>query len=421
MKRFLSGMLAALFLLAVLLPAKDAKASVLSGYTSKVDYDNTDPNRYKIDIDLVNQIITVYEKGATGAYDNMVLQSLCTTGNEENPTGSGTFKLGHLKERFGYFVAFGQYAQYWTQVVRGVYIHSVMYDSKSITDMSKSAYNGLGKNLSHGCVRVLPHVAQWIFYNCPPGTVCAIVKNREKNEALRSTLKADIVSYANYKQPVDFKTDPPIVTATVVTDNVPVRTGFSASKDTTVVTLSAGAALKILQVGPDWCKVQTSKGKLGYVQTKFLLMDPNTMVPVHPIYLATDKTSLYKSPSTKAATLYEFEKGEAIEVIGTTDKYWLTARVGDDYGYVRVKYLTKDSSAVSVPVESTAPSLTDIQARVKDGIIANFRSGPGSSFPVIAELSAGTPLKLLSAEGNWYKAEANGQIGYLSTVCVAFN
>ncbi|HWR22573.1 MAG TPA: SH3 domain-containing protein [Feifaniaceae bacterium] len=420
MKRFVSGILAALMLLAVMLPARDAEASVLPGYTSKVDYDNTDPNRYKIDIDLVNQIITVYERSSAGVYDSIVLQSLCTTGNAENPTGSGTFKLGHLKERFGYFVAFGQYAQYWTQVVRGVYIHSVMYDSKSITDMSKSAYNGLGKALSHGCVRVLPHVAQWIFYNCPPGTVCAIVKNREKNEKLRETLKADIVSYSNYRQPVDFRTDPPIVAATVVADNVPVRTGFSSTKDTTVVTLSAGAKLKILQVGPDWCKVETGKGKLGYVQTQFLLMDPNTMTPVHPIYIATETTHLYKSPSTKASTLYEFGKGEAIEVIGTTDKYWLTAKVGDSYGYVRVRYLTKDASGVSAPVETAAPSLTDAQARVKDGIIANFRSGPGSSFPVIAELEAGTPLKLLSAEGNWYKAEANGLTGYVSAVCVAF-
>ena len=156
MKRFLTGLMAVLMLFAVLLPARAAQAKVLSGLTSKVDYENTDPDRYMIDIDLVNQIITVYEKSGTGLFDKIVLQGLCTTGNAENPTGSGTFKLGHLKERFGYFVAYGQYAQYWSQVVRGVYIHTVMYDSKSLTSMSKSAYNGLGKNLSHGCVRVLP-------------------------------------------------------------------------------------------------------------------------------------------------------------------------------------------------------------------------------------------------------------------------
>ncbi|MEL7603897.1 MAG: SH3 domain-containing protein [Bacillota bacterium] len=415
MKRVLSGLFAALMLFAVLLPAQAAEARVLSGYTSKVDYDNTDPARYKIDIDLVNQVITVYEQGAVGVYDKIVLQGLCTTGNAENPTGSGTFKLGHLKERFGYFVAYGQYAQYWTQVVRGVYIHSVMYDSKDLTTMSKSAYNGLGKNLSHGCVRVLPDVAKWIFYNCPPGTTCVIAKNRAKDDALVKSIKAKMVSYSSYRQPADFKADPPVVNATIVAGNVPVRTGFSSTKDTTVVTLAAGSTVKVLQIGPDWCKVQTSKGKLGYVQTQYLYMNPDDTHAVHAAYYAKDATYLYKTISTKATTLYAYAKGEAVEVIGTADKYWLTARAGDQYGYVRVKYMTQDASAT--PVVS-APLLSDMQAQVKPGIIANFRSGPGTGFPVIAELAAGTPLELIEVSDGWYKAIANGQTGYLSSVCV---
>ena len=157
-----------------LLPAFSS-AQTLSGWNSKVDYDNTDPNKYSIEIDLVNQIITVYE-GQIGG--RIVLQSLCTTGDAEHQTGAGTFKLGDMKERFGYFVAFGQYAQYWTQVVRGIYIHSVMYNSKKLTSMSRGAYRKLGQAVSHGCVRVLPPVAQFIYYNCPPGTTCVI--NRKK-------------------------------------------------------------------------------------------------------------------------------------------------------------------------------------------------------------------------------------------------
>ena len=80
-----------------LLPAFSS-AQTLSGWTSKVDYDNTDPNKYSIEIDLVNQIITVYE-GQIGG--RIVLQSLCTTGDAEHQTGAGTFKLGDMKERFG--------------------------------------------------------------------------------------------------------------------------------------------------------------------------------------------------------------------------------------------------------------------------------------------------------------------------------
>lgn len=121
-----------------------------------------------------------------------MLQSLCTTGDAEHQTGAGTFKLGDMKERFGYFVAFGQYAQYWTQVVRGIYIHSVMYNSKKLTSMSRGAYRKLGQAVSHGCVRVLPHVAQFIYYNCPPGTTCVINRKKAADPELVKRLKKEI-------------------------------------------------------------------------------------------------------------------------------------------------------------------------------------------------------------------------------------
>lgn len=412
MKKTVSLLLVLAVLLAAL-PSKQASAKVPSGYTSKVDYDNNDTTRYKIDIDLVNQVITVYEKGRTGLYDTVVLQGLCTTGNKENPTGTGTFGLGHLKERFGYFVAFGQYAQYWTQIVRGIYIHSVMYDAKNITTMSKSAYNRLGEALSHGCVRVMPEHAQWIFYNCPPGTTCVIAKNRAKDAALVKALKAAKPSYSNYVQPADYKADPPIVSAAAKLGNVPVRTGFSSTRDSTLETLAQNAPLRVLQLGPDWCKVQTPKGKLGYVQTKYLAMDPDATLSVHGAYYAAQATCLYQAPSTNAATLYTYAPAQEVQVIGTVDKYWLSAKAGDTFGYVRVKHL------VTKKPDITAPVTSGDNASIKAGIIANMRSGPSTSYPVIAELAAGTPVRLMEIVGSWYVVVVNGQEGYLSKICIA--
>lgn len=421
MKRALTGFLAFLLFFA-LLPVKQAEATMLSGYTSKVDYDNTDPERYKIEIDITNQVITVLEKDETGAYSRVAMQGLCTTGNEENPTGTGTYKLGHLKERFGYFVAFGQYAQYWTQVVRGIYIHSIMYDSKDITKLSKSAYNGLGKALSHGCVRVLPAHAKWIFYNCPPGTLCVITKSRAADAGLVSALKSAKPSYTDVRHVPDFKADPPILNATAVAAGVQVRTGFSASKDTTVVTLSGGETVKVLQIGPDWCKVQTGNGKLGYVQTQYLNMDIQRLTSTHGSYIATEKTYLYSYPSTSAAKLATYSKDMQVDVIGTLDKYWLTASVGGVQGYVRLRHLQAVAGGSAPVINEEVPQTNPLSsaAFVKEGIIANFRSGPGSSFPILAELPAGTPLTLLQVEGNWYKAVAYGMEGYVSAVCVAF-
>ena len=61
MKKRLLALVLCLATAIALIPALPAEAAVLPGMTSKVDYDNTDPNRYTIEIDLVNQIITVYE------------------------------------------------------------------------------------------------------------------------------------------------------------------------------------------------------------------------------------------------------------------------------------------------------------------------------------------------------------------------
>jgi hypothetical protein len=243
-----------------MLPAEEVKAEVLPGMTSKVDYDNTDPNRYLIDIDLVNQVITVYDNSFYGK-GGIVLQGLCTTGNQENRTGAGTFKVGDLKERFGYFVAFGQYAQYWTQVVRGIYIHSVMYNSRKLNSMSSSAYRNLGKAVSHGCIRVLPHIARWIFYNCPPGTTVSIDRKRVRDPELVSKLRAEMPGFKNYQLAADGKQDPPIVPAVVTADSAPLRTGFSGWRDKTVVTLRRGDRIKLLQIGKEWVIAETGSGK----------------------------------------------------------------------------------------------------------------------------------------------------------------
>ena len=423
MKKRLLALLLCLCSILSFLPAV-AHATVLPGMTSKVDYDNVDPALYTIDIDLVNQIITVYHT-STGS---IILQSLCTTGNAENPTGSGKFALGDLKERFGYFVAFGQYAQYWTQVVRGVYIHSVMYDSKKLSSMSKSAYRNLGSNVSHGCIRVLPHVAQWIYYNCPPGTMCNIVKNRAPNPTLVSTLKAQIPEYSKYTQPADPKADPTEIPATVRFGGTPVRTGFSNSRDTTIATLNAGDHVMLLQVGSEWCKVRTASGKLGYVKSAYLLCDPDN-VQLTTGYKATGKTYVYADMDTSSKRLATIPSGGQPTVYDNPKKGWWYGEYNGVVGYMRTKYVQKSTvyvfpalSTEASPVAAssgTTSAVTSNTAYVAQGILANLRSLPSTDGEVIAVLPAGTPLTLFSATGNWYYCQADIYTGYIHKDCLS--
>ncbi len=326
---------------AALLPAAPTEAATLPGWSSKVDYDNTDPSRFAIEIDLVNQVLTVYERAIGGT---IVLQSLCTTGNAENPTGAGTYKLGDMKERFGYFVAFGQYAQYWTQVVRGIYIHSVMYNSQKLTSMSKSAYRDLGKNVSHGCVRVLPHVAQFIYYNCPPGTVCKIVRNKAKDPGLVAAIKRGIPSYSDYVQPQDDRPWPVEIPAVVRYDGTPLRTGFSNSRDTTLATLSAGEQVLLLQLADDWCKVRLASGKLGYVKTPYLLAYPDERVISSTEYKAKSKTYVYAAMDTGSKRLATVPAGALPAVDSNPKTGWWHGSYNGVTGYLRTKYVVKTTT-----------------------------------------------------------------------------
>ena len=416
MGRRLILLLLALAALFTALPV--AGATTLSGNTSKVDYDNIDPDRYMIEVDLVNQVITVYERDSSGKYSSLVRQCLCTTGNEEFPTGAGSYRLGDLKERFGYFVAFGQYAQYWSQVVRGVYIHSVMYDSTKLTSMSRSAYNGLGKALSHGCIRVMPEVAQWIFYNCPPGTLCRITRSKPKDAALVKSLKSAMPSYSNYIQPQDSKTSPPIIPAIVRFDKTPLRSGFSSTRDTTLATLKTGDKIDLLQIGSEWVKARTSSGKLGYVKTALLYFEPDALVSSRTSFVSTAKTYVYASASTDAQKVVSIPKGAEVTVSENPAQGWYLGSYNGTNGYLRTKYIVKKTVFVYPSLEDPT-SAGPRQAVVKSTLRASFRDQPttqGST--ILAVLDPGTPVTVLSVSGNWYYAEANGLRGYISAVCL---
>lgn len=139
---------------------------------------------YKILIDVTNQVMTVYNKKS----GEIVRQMLCTTGKKDTPTPRGIKKMGKGRARFGFFKDYDCYAQYCTQVVQGIYIHSVLYREKDAKTLIKSSYRNLGRPSSHGCIRLSVPDARWIFYNIAPQTECEI-KAMKKNDALRRSLR----------------------------------------------------------------------------------------------------------------------------------------------------------------------------------------------------------------------------------------
>lgn len=274
-------------LLSILLSMGFAPAALADVVNMNIPYQQNDPQKYQIEIDLTNQVGTIYERDQTGEYTVIARQFLVTSGDKENPTPTGTFRLGTMRERFGYFLNFKVYAQYWTQVVRGIYLHSVLYSKRNEKALNRSSYNNLGKNVSHGCVRMLVEDARFIYYNCPPGTVCRLVK-KAAIPGLTASLKTK-VPWNKYKPEPDLIPEVLPIQAVVLSDNVPLRTGFSIGAheiDRTLATLSAGTKIEILQAGNDWVKARVGKRE-GYIQTKHVRALDNV-----PVATETTATSM---------------------------------------------------------------------------------------------------------------------------------
>ena len=304
---------------------------------------NTDPDKYYIELDTGKQVVTVYQKDDNGEYTRIVRRMLCTSGrfeatatNEAAPTPAGTWKIG-ARERFGKFAAFtGEYARYWTQLVGGVYFHSVMFSSRDINKIKSGPLAGLGTNGSHGCVRLYVEDAKWLYYNACFGTTVRVFSST-RNEKLVKALKTDM-NYGDYKafQANIFDAEPlPDRTAWVTADGAQLRTG-NGTNDQLIKRLSEGTGLTVLQEGDPWVKVSLN-GKEGYVRRCFVTYEQGTMQAEENGQYVSATTYLYAQPSTRSERIYKVPSSSTINVVDDTidEGNWTLINFQGTLGYMQ--------------------------------------------------------------------------------------
>lgn len=167
----------------------------LVGDNDVYDEDDLPPfpagDTYKLVVNVYHQFATVYKKDANGEFTVPVRYIIVSSGARKTPTPIGKFEMGKSSVRFGKFASFGVYGQYWRQIVRSIFCHSLIYESRNPRSYTVS-YNELGKRASHGCIRMLVPDARWIYYNLGPGTVCEIIQG-DKNDAEAAAIKAQLI------------------------------------------------------------------------------------------------------------------------------------------------------------------------------------------------------------------------------------
>lgn len=133
--------------------------------------------------------------------------------------------------------------------------------------------------------------------------------------------------------------------------------------------------------------------------------------PQEKIFRLTTATALNfrTGPSTAYPTISQIAYGTTVEILTQVDATWFKILHGGTTGYVSGKYLVPTGS---IPQPAPQPSGT---AYVTNGTV-NFRTGPSTTYAVVAKLPAGTPVeKLGDYNATWSKIKYNSVIGAISS------
>ena len=202
------------------------------------------PPRYKLMVDVTNQITRAYTYDESGEYTVLVREMICSTGTLRNPTPLGTTIMPKSRARWGYFPTWGSHAQYLTRIDKANAFHSVLYSSPNEQSLVISSFKDLGTRKSHGCVRLLVSDAQWIYENCTQGTIITVYESGVYDPEYTMTLKPTLNEQTQRENPLPYPTPEPFYSP----QNWP----------TTYRTLSRGKS------GTDVYMVQCRLKELGY-------------------------------------------------------------------------------------------------------------------------------------------------------------
>lgn len=118
----------------------------------------------------------VYIYGWDGqGYNEMVQEFECSCGAKRTPTIAGTFySIGRAGEWY-YMKNSNCWVRYAFQIEGNYFFHSVLFNHKGDSRPTSTSLYALGKNVSHGCIRLSVENCKWIYENCPNGMKVVIV------------------------------------------------------------------------------------------------------------------------------------------------------------------------------------------------------------------------------------------------------
>lgn len=122
---------------------------------------NLSPSQYIIDVSVTDQMARIYD-------DNKLVKEMTTSTGKNNSTPLGSFTIQNRGEWF-FSDKYQEGAMWWVSFKDfGTYLfHSLPMDNER--NIIPAEEEKLGTPASHGCIRLGPDNAKWIYDNIPEG------------------------------------------------------------------------------------------------------------------------------------------------------------------------------------------------------------------------------------------------------------
>lgn len=391
-----------------------APDTALAWKPDTVTYANADPERYTIVVDLVNKVVTVYEREGDDPYATVARQSICTIGADakDTRTPTGSWRLNNTRRRFGYFSKYDCYAQYWVQIVGGIYFHSILYTKPEEGYFTRTSFYALGTAASHGCIRMLVEDVRWIYYNCPPGTKVTVTDKEAENPALTESLKPKFSASKYRPEPDEYEN------ADLSTPKGVARRGsvLTDAKGNFIAEVEKGEYFDIVLSGYPKSTVRLSSGKTGFLENRRILFLDNS--PGNNAYVLAADAEVYEKPSNKLEPVATLKKGTRVTVLSST-VYFHRIRSSETEGYVlksRVRVqnhaLTPEEIASLLDDDGESETISFSMLRVKSDS-AYLYERASTRYDPIARFGRGTDLTVLGSTQNFYQVKAGRYTGYI--------
>lgn len=208
------------------------------------------------------------------------------------------------------------------------------------------------------------------------------------------------------------------VSARVTATDVNVREGPGTDFRVKSMT-NRGAAYTALAKRGSWIKVAlTGDGGSGWIFETLVSLEildaPPATEPERPtvqgdllLFPARDSLTISANAVSGSATVAKLSRGESAKVVGAEGAWLMVETVGGLRGWVYgpdARVVAASDPSIRFIVSENTWTIGKYPTSTVTHTDVNFRSGPGTSYPVIGSLNKGDVLRVLDVKGDWMQA-----------------